>query len=337
MGILLVKLFEISTVWQVPIGVTSIVLITILNFFSNKYGARFAIITTICKLIPIILIVWLGFHSGRTASVTYEISRDNIPQGNFGIAILATLFAFDGWILVANLGDEIQNAKKKLPQAIIVGILSVIMMYLLVAWSVFELITPSQISKLGVGVIPYIIIQKFGKLGGKLLSLGIIISIIGCMNGKIMAFPRIMFAMSQKHELPYSKLLASTHSKTKTPILAILVVSFISSLMVIFTNADRLSELCIFTVYCFYVLTFLGMFKLRRHNKKRSIGFRVPFFPLPPIIAIVGSFYVIISEILNDPMGVLFSFLLVIIGIPIFLISKRYYTQLDYFFVGRKK
>lgn len=187
------------------------------------------------------------------------------------------------------------------------------------------------------GVIPYIIIQKFGKLGGKLLSLGIIISIIGCMNGKIMAFPRIMFAMSQKHELPYSKLLASTHSKTKTPILAILVVSFISSLMVIFTNADRLSELCIFTVYCFYVLTFLGMFKLRRHNKKRSIGFRVPFFPLPPIIAIVGSFYVIISEILNDPMGVLFSFLLVIIGIPIFLISKRYYTQLDYFFVGRKK
>lgn len=132
--------------------------------------------------------------------------------------MLATLFAFDGWILVANLGGEIKNPRKMLPRAITLGILTVMGIYLLVSYGVLKSIGAQKVHDLGTAAIPYIAQKDFGQIGGKILSIGIIISIIGCMNGKIMTFPRIMYAMAKQDQLPWSKKLAYLNRKTRTPI-----------------------------------------------------------------------------------------------------------------------
>ena len=327
LGILLVDFFDMPHSWTVPIALITVILVACLNLLSNRYGATFAIVTTICKLVPVIALIGFGLFFGKENAFSQSFTTVHQSAGNFGVAILATLFAFDGWILVANLGDEIKNPEKRLPQAITFGILLVLVIYLLVSFGVFRSMPAEQIHKLGIGAIPYMADKDFGAIGGKILSIGIIISIVGCMNGKIMTFPRIMYAMARDHELPFAKQLSYLNRKTHTPVVSVLTTVTISAIMILFFNADRLSELCIFTVYCFYVMTFVGAFILRKREPNLKRPFSTPFFPITPIIAILGSLFVIVSEIQSDLIGVAFSFVFVLVGFPVYYYCKHHYQN----------
>ncbi|MYV05386.1 MULTISPECIES: APC family permease [Furfurilactobacillus] len=328
LGILMTDFFHLSGGWGLAVSLGTLVAVGVLNLFSNRYGAMFAIITTICKLLPIVAIIVFGLFFGDGSALGHSVSTATQHGSNFGVAILATLFAFDGWILVANLGDEIKEPQKLLPRAIIGGISIVMVIYLLVAYGVFASLPASTIHRLGTGAIPFLATKDFGAIGGKLLSIGVIISIIGCINGKIMTFPRIMYAMARDRELPFSRVLGYLSPKTRTPIFSTIAVLLIAALMVLFANADRLSELCIFTVYCFYVMAFLGSFKLRRQHKKRP--FSMPLFPLTPIVAIGGSLFVLISEVFSDFTGVLFSLGMVVVGIPVYYYEIKHNHAEDF-------
>ena len=211
----------------------TVILVACLNLLSNRYGATFAIVTTICKLIPVIALIGFGLFFGKENAFSQSFTTVHQSAGNFGVAILATLFAFDGWILVANLGDEIKNPEKRLPQAITFGILLVLVIYLLVSFGVFRSMPAEQIHKLGIGAIPYMADKDFGAIGGKILSIGIIISIVGCMNGKIMTFPRIMYAMARDHELPFAKQLSYLNRNTHPGCVGLTTVT-ISAIMILF-------------------------------------------------------------------------------------------------------
>ncbi|USS85686.1 amino acid permease [Fructilactobacillus myrtifloralis] len=318
LAILVLDFFHLPGFWTLPIALGSIILVGILNIFPNRYGGAFAIITTICKLVPVAALIIFGLFFGHADALGQSVRDLHTTAGGFGVAMLATLFAFDGWILVANLGGEIKNPKKMLPRAISLGIMAVMVIYLLVSYGVLKSIGPAKIHELGTTAIPYIANQDFGMWGGKALSIGIIISIIGCMNGKIMTFPRIMYAMAEEKQLPGSKWLSYLNPKTRTPIFAIMATLVIAGLMICFTNPDRISELCIFTVYCFYVMAFVGVFLLRKRNPNQVRVFSVPLFPFTPIVAILGSLFVIGSEILSDPIGVLVSLGIVAVGVPVY-------------------
>ncbi|WCJ52342.1 APC family permease [Lentilactobacillus buchneri] len=234
------------------------------------------------------------------------------------------------WFTYINLPatfGEIKNPRKLLPQAITFGILAVLAIYLLVSYGVYRSVPAEQIHRLGTSAIPYIANQAFGEVGGKILSIGIIISIVGCMNGKIMTFPRIMYAMAKRGQLPFSKTLSYLHPKSHTPIFSTVAELLIVTVMIIFSNADRLSELCIFTVYCFYVMAFVGVFLLRKRNPDQHRVFSTPLFPITPILAIGGSLFVIVSEIMSDLPGVLTSFIFVAVGIPVFYYETKKYRE----------
>lgn len=323
LALLTIDFFHLSTSLTIPMALSAVIFVGILNLFSNRIGAGFAIITTICKLLPPAALIIFGILFGDENAFGHSISQVNQTAGGFGVAILATLYAFDGWILVANLGGEIKNPSKRLPQAIVFGIIGVMVIYLLVTFGVFRSLPGEQIHKLGTGAIPYLAVKDFGEIGGKILSIGIIISIVGCMNGKIMTFPRIMYAMAKDKELPFQKLLAHLNPSTRTPIWCTITTLLISAIMVIFFDADRLSELCIFTVYCFYVMAFFGPTILRHRQPNAKRVFSIPLYPLTPAIAILGSLFVIVSEVMSDFSGVLISFIFVLIGVPVFLYENH--------------
>ncbi|KRM95508.1 amino acid permease-associated protein [Liquorilactobacillus aquaticus DSM 21051] len=324
LAVLLVAFFDLPNSWEHPLAIFSVALITIFNLLSNRYGAAFQILTTIGKFIPIIAIIIFGLFFGDHNALGNVVSQSSSSStGNFGVAILATLFAYDGWILLANMGGEIKNPQKLLPLAIIWGLVIVLVAYILVTWGIFSVLTADQIHQFGEDAAPHFASIAFGNLGGKLLNIGIIISIAGCLNGKIMSFPRIMYAMAKNDDLPFSKKLAYVNAKTHSPMIATLVIFCIAVLMILSVNADRLTELCIFTVYCFYVIAFCGLFKLRLVHPQRPRPFSVPLYPWIPLIAIGGAIFVLISEIISDTQGVLVSLIIVIVGIPIYFYKNR--------------
>ena len=319
LAILLVAFFGLPQTWIVPIAILSLFLISVFNLLSNRFGASLQIFTTICKMVPIFLIIIFGLLFGNEHAFGQVIQGATTSSiGGFGMAVLATLFAYDGWILIANLGGEIKNPQKILPVAIILGTSIVLIIYVLLTMGIFSAMPANQITKLGEQAAPHFAIMMFGPIGGKILNLGIIISIIGTINGKIMSFPRIMFAMAKENELPFSKQLSWIHPKMHSPMVATFTMFVFSSLLVLFADADRLSEICIFSIYCFYLIAFIGVFKLRRLYPDINRPFKTPLYPLTPIIAVLGAIFVMVSEIQADLSGVIISLLFVLIGAPIY-------------------
>lgn len=319
---LLVAFFGLPKTSTPLLAVIVIALIASFNLLSNRYGAAFQVITTVGKLLPIAAIIIFGLLFGKANAFNQVATTSgSVSFNGFGMAILATLFAYDGWVLIANMGGEIKNPQKLLPKAIVLGIGLVLVIYMLVTAGIFRVVPASLIHRLGDQAAAHFATIAFGQVGGKLLNIGIIISIAGCINGKVMTFPRIMYAMAKNDELPFSKQLAYLNKRMRTPMVATLTVCSIAALMAVTVDADRLSELCIFTIYLFYVLAFFGLFKLR-HIKTAS-PFRVPLYPFTPIVAILGGVFVLVSELNSDLTGVLASIFFVALGIPVYLVKCK--------------
>lgn len=319
---LLVAFFGLPKTSTPLLAVIVIALIAAFNLLSNRYGAAFQVITTVGKLLPIAAIIIFGLLFGKANAFNQVATTSgSVSFNGFGMAILATLFAYDGWVLIANMGGEIKNPQKLLPKAIVFGIGLVLIIYMLVTAGIFRVVPASLIHRLGDQAAAHFATIAFGQVGGKLLNIGIIISIAGCINGKVMTFPRIMYAMAKNDELPFSKQLAYLNKRMRTPMVATLTVCSIAALMAVTVDADRLSELCIFTIYLFYVLAFFGLFKLRR--LKTASPFRVPLYPFTPIVAILGGVFVLVSELNSDLTGVLASIFFVALGIPVYLIKCK--------------
>ena len=294
--------------------------ITIINFLDNKVGAAFSVITTIGKMIPIAAIIIFGIFWGQNNALGQTIADVKQSSGGFGVAVLATLFAYDGWILIANLGGEMKNPQKILPQAIILGITIVLTIYTLITVGILRFIPADLIERLGEDTTTYLATKAFGNIGGKLLTLEIIISMLGTLNGKIITFPRIVYAMAKRNDLPFSSYLTYLTPKGKSPIVATIFITVLATLMLVLFDPDRLSDLCVFTIYCFYILAFFGIFKLRRENSDRP--FSTPLYPLVPIVAILGGLFIVVSELFNDPAGVVLFLGIVAVGLPIFYYLK---------------
>lgn len=321
MSIMITNLFGIDAKWRIPVALITIIAIGLMNFLENNVAAAFSVITTIGKMIPIAAIIIFGLFWGHQDALGQTVSEVNRSTGGFGVAVLATLFGYDGWILIANLGGEMKDPQKLLPKAIILGISSVLVIYTLITIGIFRFIPANMIHSLGENTTSYLATKAFGEIGGKLLSIGIIISMMGTLNGKIITFPRIVYAMARRGDLPFSRLLSYVTPKGKSPIIATVFIIILATIMMLFFDPNHLSDLCVFTIYCFYLMTFFGIFILRKKNNKRP--FSTPLYPLVPIVAIAGGLFVLISELFNDPAGVLLFVSIVVIGLPVLYVVKR--------------
>lgn len=321
MSIMITNLFGIDAKWRILIALITIIAIGLMNFLENKVAAAFSVITTIGKMIPIAAIIIFGLFWGHQDALGQTVSEINRSADGFGVAVLATLFGYDGWILIANLGGEMKNPQKLLPKAIILGISTVLVIYTLITVGIFRFVPANMIHSLGENTTSYLATRAFGDIGGKLLSIGIIVSMMGTLNGKIITFPRIVYAMARRGDLPFSRILSYVTPKGKSPVVATIFIILLATIMMLFFDPDHLSDLCVFTIYCFYLLTFFGIFILRKKNSKRP--FSTPLYPFVPIVAIAGGIFVLVSELFNDPAGVLLFAGIVIIGLPVLYVVKK--------------
>ena len=327
MSILMANFFGLGTEWRIPLAIITVGLIGLMNLLENKVGAIFSIITTIGKLVPIAAIIIFGLFWGHQDAFGQTIREVQQTSGGFGVAVLATLFGYDGWILIANLGGEMKNPQKLLPKAIIFGITAVLIIYTLITVGILRFLPAQTIHRLGENTTDYLATKAFGQIGGKLLSAGIIISMMGTLNGKMLTFPRIVYAMAKREDIPFSKFLSYLSPKGKAPVTATIFIVVLAFVMMVFFDPDHLSDLCVFTVYCFYLLAFFGVFILRKRNKNVQRPFSTPLYPFVPIIAIAGGIFVLVSEIMNDPSGVILSIGIVIVGLPILYFVKKFYRK----------
>jgi basic amino acid/polyamine antiporter, APA family len=324
-GSLITGFFGFSESSKTIIGIITVLFLGILNLLGTQYGGFIQNISTVGKLIPIILIALFGIWQGDVPILNME--SGDAHTISMGAAVLATLWAYDGWMNVGFMAGEMKNPAKTLPRAIISGIMIVIIAYLSVNIAMLHVLSANQIVELGPNAAKAAATILFGEMGGKLITIGIIISIFGCLNGKVLTFPRIPFAMAESGLLPGAKSLSRIHPKFKTPVGATLLQIIIAILMMILGNPDRLSDIAIFTVFLFYGLAFYAVFLLRKNETESKQSYKVPLYPITPIIAILGSIYIVGNTLMNSPLDALFSICIALIGLPVYKTLKSKNTN----------
>ncbi|WP_027410023.1 APC family permease [Anoxybacteroides tepidamans] len=315
-GTLMADFFHFPQSASLLIGIITTILLAGLNLLGTQFGGFIQTASTVGKLIPIILIAVFGIFKGD--ATVFNVQSGSTENLSMGAAILATLWAYDGWMNVGFMAGEMKNPAKHLPRAIISGLLIVIIAYLSVNIAMLHVLPAQKIVELGPNAASTAATLLFGEIGGKILAIGILISIFGCLNGKILTFPRIPYAMAAKGILPGAKFLSSIHPKFNTPVGATIVQAAIAIIMMVFWNPDRLTDMAIFAVLLFYGLSFNAVFLLRKRDKNESHLYKVPLYPITPIVAIGGTAYIIISTLMHSPADTIFSIGITLIGLPIY-------------------
>jgi APA family basic amino acid/polyamine antiporter len=296
--------FTLSATYILPVALVTLAFLAIVNILGTKYGGLVQRVSTVIKFVPILMIGIFGLIYGdanQNILASFGSSTESLTAAGFGLAVLATLWAYDGWILVGNVAGELKDASRNLPRAIVGGLLVVIVAYLVVNIAIFALLPLDAIKQNSSNVSLFAAETLFGVTGGKIVSLGIIVSIFGCLNGSILSSPRIPYAVAATDKYPALRFLTRLHPTAATPINAILLQVGIAIVMILLANPDTLTDLALFSVYGFYVLVMIGLFSLR---KKQGLfaGYKTPLFPVVPLIAIVGTMYILGSVIFEKPL-----------------------------------
>lgn len=323
-GTQFVSLFHIADSWIVPVGMITALTVMLLNFISAKFGGLVSSITLIIKLIPLALIVVFGFlHSGGVDFRLFPVAAGGSHSllGALGTALLATMFAYDGWIHVGTLAGEMKHPRVDLPRAIAFGLLIVIAVYMLVNAVFYYVLPVNQIAG-NLKVSTQVAEAIFGGFGGKLVTIGILVSVYGGLNGYVMTGMRVPYAMGQEKLLPFSNALSKLN-KAGVPWVSGLVQLGIATLMMLSGQFDAITDMLIFVIWFFYCMVFIGVVKLRKERPDMNRPYKVPLYPIVPLIAIVGGGFILASTLIQQFVTTIIGIVITLVGIPVYLYIRQ--------------
>ena len=279
-----------------------------LNALSPKLAGKFQVSATVIKLIPIALMAVIGTIVGifngilpqNFVTVSGEISGGNAGSGLFA-AIVATVFAYEGWIVATSINAELKNPKRNLPIALVVGAFIVSIAYILYYVGVAGGATNEVLMKDGATVA---FKNIFGAIGGTLLNICIVISCLGTLNGLMVGSTRGMYAIAESNEGPKPELFSQIDKATDMTTNSAIWGLFTCAAWLLyfyganlepnggwfgFFNFDS-SELPIITIYAFYIPMFIMWMK-----KEKDLGVVKRF--ILPILSIIACGFMIFAAI----------------------------------------
>lgn len=259
--------------------VIPLLLLTWINVVGIKSGARTAVVLAFGKVLPLLLLVGVGI---------FAVSWDRVfpvpmpARENFMKAALLVLFAYAGFENTAAPAGEFKNPRRDIPFALIVQICLVTAIYTSV-----QLVAIGTIENLGASQTPLADAGRLlmGPVGGFLLTLGAVLSVLGTNNNTVLAGPRYLYALAQTGKLP--GVFARIHPRYRTPHIAILTQTAVALLLMLTGTAEELAVLSAIARLATYIGTALAVPVLRRKMPATPRTIRLPGGPAIPIAALV--------------------------------------------------
>ena len=302
----------------------------IVNIFGLRTGACIQNIFTILKVGALVGLVvaglwWEAGHTGVAAVHTSFWGHAHLSTATMtvlAVALVGPLFSSDAWNNVTFTGAEVKNAKRNLPLALLIGTATVCSIYLLtnviyVRALPFAAIQHAPEDRVATAVMEVIV----GSKGAGLMAAAIVISTFGCMNGMSLAGARVYYAMA-KDKLFFSKV-SKVNPKYHTPGVSLMVQAVWASLLTLTGTYNQLLDYVIFAVLLFYILTILGLFRLRRTRPDAPRPYRAWGYPVVPVVYIVLALFIEWALLMNRPVRSLAGLGIVAVGIPVYFLWSR--------------
>jgi len=312
------------TPWeQKAMAAASIVVFTAINYVGVREGGLVQSILTGVKvgaIATIILLGWVlvrGLPGGPAALAAPTGHRF---AASFGVAMVGAFWAYEGWNCCTFAAGEVRRPERNVPLALILGTAAVIAIYLamnLVYYHVLPMDQVARSSRVGADAA----VRIFGRTGSYLVSLLIIISTLGSLNGSILAAPRVYYAMAR--DGLFFRWCARVHPRFHTPHLALLVQGVWAIVMVAAGTYEQLFTYVIFAAFVFYALTALAVVVLRRTQPDAPRPYRVFGYPYVPIIFVLGSACFLVNTLVEKPVEAGFGAAMLAAGVLVYGFWKR--------------
>lgn len=317
---------------QQLVAVSVILLFSAINARGVALGARVQWAATVAKLGGIAIIVVGALLLSRTGSwqhfkepVTARIASGGVSA--FGAAMLAALWAYQGWANVAMVAGEIDKPERNIPRALIYGMLLVVLVYLITNIAYFyalpfsEVITSNSTAYRDALPVAAKAAYTFFAYGPQLVSLAFIVSVAGALNGIILMNARVPFAMARDH-LFFSPL-GRLSPATRVPAIAIWVQAIWASVLTLSGTFDQITTSVIFALWIFFALTGSSLFVLRRKLPAAPRRYRTPGYPVVPILFVGVAVWLVINSIKAYPVESAAGLLLIALGLPFYMYFQR--------------
>ncbi|NDV24129.1 APC family permease [Desulfovibrio sp. JC022] len=290
-----------------PLSFVYLTAFFLLNYYSPVLAGKWQVSSTIIKLIPLGLVAVVGGITGLSSGQTMQNFMQTASEisgsgGGLAVATLSTAFAYEGWIIATVINAELKDAKKTLPRALVVGTIAVMTIYMLYYLGISGVLTNDQVLAEGDAAPVRVIEMIFGNVGGTLLTVFVIISCLGTLNGLIMGSARGMFSIASRNLGPRADLFRQVNPVTNSTSWSAIIGYFLSCfwLVVWYGNFHGwwgqfmdVSELPIAFLYVIYISIYIWVMKTFT-----DLGPLSRF--LCPLLAGCGSVYIIWGAIQKD-------------------------------------
>ena len=302
------------------IAAASILFLSAINYIGIKSGIVVQNIFTFLRIAAVAVFIVLGLTIGSKAGV---VSFEGLMTGDmsfsiklFGLALIAVLWTYDGWYGVNCAAGEIKNPGKNIPRSLILGTLSVTLIYFLVN-IVYVSALPIERMK-GVARIGELAsTQLFGSTATFFISATIMISIFGCLSASILYGPRVFLAMAQ--DRCFFKSMRYIHPRYRVPTKAIVWQGIWSSLLCLSGTYQDLFEYVVFALVIFWATTGLAVIILRSKRPEIPRPYKAWGYPVLPILFVLINLGVFLNTIWAQPHKSLIGLIILAAGIPAFL------------------
>ena len=269
-----------------------------INVIGLKQGIGLVKFNTLIKLIPLLLLIVIGFKDVTISNLYFE----NIPSiKTLGETSLILFFAFQGCETGIIVGGEVINPKRTIPRAILISITVVVVVYVLIQ-TVSQGVLGSDLPNFTAAPLAETAKVIMGSFGYSLLIIGAVISMFGYMSGTILNSPRIVYALSRDQVIPI-KALSKIHKSFATPYIAIIVYATIGFLLSISGSFEQLAIIASSSMLLLYLGVALSVIKLRKSQKEKHDGFKIPGGWTVPILAIAIILYFLSNLSTNEMIG----------------------------------
>ena len=270
----------------------AIALTALFNVLGVRFAATVSNVTVLAKYGGLVFIVAVALFLGLPATgghFTPAAPAGSFTMAAFGLALVSTLWAFDGWADLAYNAGEVKDPQKNLPRALIGGTLLVVAIYLAanVAYLAVLPIEKIRVSKLVAADAAQAVL---GVAGAAFVSVTVMVSTFGTLNTVLFTSPRVFFAMAA--DRLFFRTVASVHPRFGTPWVSILMTAGLGIVFVLSRSFEELADVFVTAFLPFYALAVASIFRLRK-QPGYAPSFRVPFYPVLPLVFIASVLYLL--------------------------------------------
>ncbi len=313
--------FQVTVGRVVAVGV--ILLLTALNYLGVRVGSGIQNVLTVIKIATLTGFGVLGLIYGKGLELGLgsggAVSEHSVVAG-FGLALIAVFWAFDGWNNVTFVSGEIKNPGRTLPLALILGAILITVLYALanlfyvVALPMSELAGELRVAEQAARAL-------FGTAAAKVVAVAVTLSVLGALNGSILAGPRVAFAMAR--DGLFFKRLGAVHPRFETPGMAIWAMGLWSAVLTLTGTFETIITFTIFVSVLFWIAAAAAVFTLRRTRPDMPRPYRTWGYPVVPALFVLASIGILINTLVEQPREAFLGLVVMLIGLPCYAMWRR--------------